>query len=198
MSGINLNSVMSKVTKFSKSKKGKEKIKECLDGYRSEGVTTTAAGSKLLTDEGMIEMANVMIQSLKNIANSYATQSDENSSDDAHGIPNSILAKHFDTLYASNIQKNSDGTSVIYINFGGDLSRDSLYKEKYGGVDNIIAIFNNGYHAKNYVYGYWHDQPTHSRKNRDGLHFIQQAISDFNDVYGNRYNVTAIAGEQYK
>ena len=77
-----------------------------------------------------------------------------------------------------------------------------------------MALLNNGYHAKDYVYGDWDGHsPTgeskfdgrsidtsayiRSRKDREGLQFIQQAVRDFNGNYGADYNVTAIASDQY-
>jgi len=108
-----------------------------------------------------------------------------------------------------------DGSFTIYITFDDDLHRDSLYSDGYEGVRNIVAVLNNGYHAKNYVYGDWDNHaPTgeskfdgrsidtsafiRSRKDREGLHFIQQAVQDFNGNYGADFNVTAIVGEDYR
>ena len=124
--------------------------------------------------------------------------------------------EHFDKLECSKIYQMPDGSSVIYVYFGGDLHRDSLYSEGYDGVRNIVALLNNGYHAKDYVYG-WRDNhaPTgdnsyrsggfnsqdawiRSRKDREGLNFIGQAIQDFNGNYGADFNVTAVAGDDYE
>lgn len=65
------------------------------------------------------------------------------------------------------------------------------------------------YHAQNYVYGWWDNHSpsgaaighslyndnyawVRSKKERDALKFIQQAISDFNGNYGSEYNITAV------
>ena len=100
--------------------------------------------------------------------------------------------------------------------FEDDLHRDSLDNELgYDGIKNIVALFNNGYHAKNYVYGWWDGHRAtgdgvlrsgydndfawvRSKKEREPLRFIQQAVADFNASYGAEYGVTAIAGTAYE
>lgn len=80
------------------------------------------------------------------------------------------------------------------------IRRESLYSDEYDGVDNIIALFNNGYKAKNPVYGYWKpaDKRVRSTVSRSSLKFMQEAIDEFNSAYGNQYACRAKLGEQYK
>lgn len=117
----------------------------------------------------------------------------------------------------SDAQMSSSGTIIqseegfeIPLYFEGDLHRDSLDNDLgYEGINNIVALFNNGYHAQNYVYGWWDNHSpsgaaighslyndnyawVRSKKERDALKFIQQAISDFNGNYGSEYNITAV------
>ena len=65
------------------------------------------------------------------------------------------------------------------------LSRPSL-DDSFDGVDNIVRLLNNGYHAKCYVYGYWESKGiyTYSLKDREPLHFMQDAINEYNNRYG--------------
>lgn len=201
MANINLSSIMQKVEAYGRSANGKLRMKERIEKYAAEGINKTAAGNKVITETDMWTAAAKLISVLKNTAQS-------------HDLPASVM-QHFDSLHCSEIKKMPDGSSVIYIYFGGDLHRDSLYSEGYDGIDNIVALLNNGYHAKNYVYGWWEGHsPTgdnsyrsggfdsgdawiRSRKDRGGLGFIQQAVQDFNGNYGADYNVTAIAGDDY-
>lgn len=201
MASIDLSTVMKKVTAYSKTERGKEKIRDVLLRYRNEGVRKTGAGDSVLTEADMWTAASKMIDVLRSTAQSY-------------GLPASVL-RHFDSLQCSRIYEMPDGSSVIYVFFGDDLHRDSLYSDGYDGIRNIVALLNNGYHAKNYVYGYWEGHsPTgeskfdgqsidssayiRSRKDREGLQFIQQAVQDFNSNYGADFNVTAIAGDEYE
>lgn len=201
MANINIDSIMRKVNAYGRSVNGKLRMKERIEKYAADGVNKTAAGDKVITETEMYKAAARLISVLQSNARSY-------------DLPASVM-RHFDSLHSSDIYKLPDGTSVIYIYFGGDLHRDSLYSEGYDGVDNIVALLNNGYHAKNYVYGWWErhspsgdngyrsggfdqtDAWIRSRKDRTGLGFIQQAVQDFNGNYGADYNVTAIASDDY-
>lgn len=200
MAIVNISSIMNKVQAYSRTANGKLRMKERIEKYANDGKNKTEAGAKIITEKEMYEAASKMIQVLRNTAQS-------------HSLPASIM-NQFDFLDASSIIKMPDGSSTIYIYFGGDLHRESLYPKGYDGVDNIIAVLNNGYHAKDYVYGWWDNHAAtaensyrsgplssdawiRSKKDRDGLHFIEQAVQDFNGNYGSDYNVTAFAGDDY-
>ena len=183
---INMDSVMSKVKAFSESSEGKMRVKNCLEKYKKEGRHTTATGDKLMTETMMREAAYKFIDVLKNTA---------------HGmnLPESVL-RHFDSLDCSNPIQMRDGSSIMYVYFADDLHRESLQPERYDGVDNIVAVLNNGYDrhenmAK--VWGEWHDMRNHGMVERTGLRFIQRAVDTFNGNYGSEYNVTAFAGDEY-
>lgn len=132
-----------------------------------------------------------------------------------YGLPESVM-EHINGLEsAGQIRKTPDGYEIA-LYFEGDLHRDSLDNDLgYEGVDNIVALFNNGYHARNYVYGWWEGHKAtgdgvlrsgvgtdfawvRSKKEREPLHFIQQAVHDFNANYGADYGVTAVAGTAYE
>ena len=97
--------------------------------------------------------------------------------------------------------KTSDGYYRIDIEFPEDvIRRKSLYPEKYEVIDNIISLFNNGYQAKNTVYGYWATagKRVTSISSRPSLAFMQDAINNFNMIYANQYSCHAELGKQYK
>lgn len=67
--------------------------------------------------------------------------------------------------------------------------RPSLWPEGYpDGWDDMAQLFNNGYNAKNYVYGNWNGKRIRSRRSMPAMHFIQRAVDSFNGT-GNRYTV---------
>ncbi len=75
----------------------------------------------------------------------------------------------------------------IHVNFMHEMmDRKSLYPEGYpDGVDNIAALMNTGYQAKDYVYGTMPDgRRGRSLKERPGAMFMQLAVSKFNALYG--------------
>lgn len=199
---INLNSIMGKVHAYSRTDEGKRRMKDYIDQCVADEREKTYGGSDIITTDVMRRAAYKLIDCLQAEANSIP-------------LPASVRA-HFASLDCTDPAKMSDGHYEIAIYFEDDLHRDSLVPEDYDGVPNIVALLNNGYHAKDYVYGFWdRHRPTttnnilrsgpmsdfayvRSMKEREGLHFINQVISDFNGNYGSLYNATAIAGEDYR
>lgn len=205
MPTINMGSIMSKVGAYSRSVEGKLRMKKCIDSYAASGVSKTAGGGKVITEDDMYRAAYKMMDVLRQTAREA-------------DLPSSVL-QHILTMDCSKPYKMSDGHMEIWIYFGGDMHRESLENGDGGhtgeGIDNIVALFNNGAHASNYVYGWWnHHSPkgdalsrsspsddfawVRSTKDREALHFIQQAVRDFNGNYGAEYNVTAVAGDDYQ
>lgn len=195
---------MSKVGAYSRSVGGKLRMKERINKYVSDGQSKTAGGGKIMTEDDMYRAAYKMMDVLKQTAK----ESD---------LPASVL-QHILTMDCSKPYKMPDGHMEIWIYFGGDMHRESLEDGDGGhtgeGVNNIVALFNNGAHASDYVYGWWNNHsPTgealtrsshtdgfawvRSKKDREALHFIQQAVGDFNGNYGSDFNVTAVAGDDY-
>jgi len=200
---INASALQRKAEAWSRTPEGQRRMKEVIDRYRKEGRTTTAAGSRLDSRAMLIEAADKMMLILRRAAMEA-------------NLPSSVM-KHFDSMTYGNPIALSDGTYMLGIYFTDDLHRDSLENDytNYEGVDNIIALFNNGAHAEDYVYGWWNGPSpsgeaiahsmtgtedyawVRSKKDREGLYFIQQAVADFNGNYGSQYNVTATAGSDY-
>ena len=95
-----------------------------------------------------------------------------------------------DYLYWTDAGYNdAAGGYEIHVNFRHEkLELPSLWPEGYpDGVDNIAALMNRGYSAKNYVYGEWPEgsgRRIRSRKSRQGTHFMQTAVEHFNAQYG--------------
>lgn len=101
----------------------------------------------------------------------------------------------------SNIEHGSahsvgHNTYIIGVYFVGDMTRPSLDEAKYGGINDIVALFNNGVdHTMRPVHGLWHGKETWSRTVIPGTHFIEQAVTDFMGNYASEYNVTNISVE---
>ena len=105
-------------------------------------------------------------------------------------------------IICSNPTETENGWRVD-INFDAEsVFRSSLLDDgNMGyGVDNIVALLNNGYHAQAYVYGYWDTagKEIWSRKDREGLGFMQTAINTFNTDIGSKYGCTAKLSEKYE
>lgn len=196
-------SLANKLDAWCKSPVGKKRMEDKLQEYRKNGVKTTAAGSSVMGEDRAERAAAKFMELLNRNALSC-------------NLPASVMT-HIQDMHAGKIIETSEGFELpIY--FGGDLHRDSLENDvtEYDGIDNIVALFNNGYHASDYVYGWWDGHApsgeafgramsgsedfawVRSKKDREALRFIQQTIADFNGNYAADFDITAVAAEVYE
>lgn len=92
----------------------------------------------------------------------------------------------------------SSGQFEVHINFDPDeIRRPSLYEDGYSeGVYDIVALLNRGYRAEDHVYGQWHGAAVKSLQARDGLHFLEAAVDEFNQRYAGV--ATVVLNEKYQ
>lgn len=190
MANINIDSVLDKVYEWEHSSRGQKKMDQVISGYVHRNKERTEAGGEILTKKKMAEAGNLLVKTIKKAASSC-------------NLPYSV-AKHFDSLSRSRPIKQSDGSYKIELVFTDDLSRESLQPEDYGGVTNIVAIFNNGYpenrskeEAISHITGWWHDKNVNALPYRQGLYFMQDAVNDFNENYAIPRGMYAEVGAIY-
>ena len=199
---IDIDSIMKSVVAFTKTPEGKALIQDALLDIARGNIDAGASSSggdvsrgAPLTPELMEEAANKMIHVMATTAG-----------DPGYGLPPSVI-RHFEYLESGKpIEFGLDNGGVefhVNLYFMDDLSRPSLIavgKHSKGnrtgpGVDDIVSLFNEGYDARKTVYGIWEghndDNPIPSLSHRDPLHFIEQAVSDFNGNYGAKYGCEA-------
>lgn len=203
---ISEGALLGKLREFAMTKRGQDLMGQRV-AYYAEGGNggKTALGKKVRT-EADVEVASARMASLARAAAIDA------------GLPQSLIEKHFEGMYHTKPYKLSNGGYRVDIYLSGDLHRDSLENDatSFDGIDNIVALFNNGYHARNYAYGWWNGHsPTgdavgrsltggedhawiRSRKEREPMRFMQQAVADFNGNYGADYDAVASVGSDYK
>jgi len=174
-------SVEKKILAYANSDKGKKKMDKTLVKYVNQNVDTTDAGSFVVNKKQMKKAAQELVRFVKQAAASGE-------------VAPSVLAD-ISTLTASNPKHVGGTTWMIELSFGGDLGRPSLQPERYGGVTNIIALFNNGYpkdagrsEAISHVFGLWGDRYVFAKPSREALNFMQQAVNEFNTKYAASYN----------
>lgn len=189
---ISASGLEARLKQYAQSPKGKKRIKQYLEQRRADG-NPLASGKRLVSMVSMEEAAKLLIAVIQK------------------HIPDSI-ANVGNTLNNSSPIKRKDGSFEVKVAFdAGVLHRESLYYDEYDGIDNIVALLNNGYHARNHVYGWWDghkDTPRNpyvdtdswirSKKDREALNFMQAAVAEFNSSYGEKYDVTAMLGDNYK
>lgn len=191
---INIDSIMKKLNAYVKSSASqtvtKEYIADCIArGIRLKGgMSGSGKPGALVTVVEMEEAAKILITSVQNQARSF-------------GLDGSITTL-MDSLTYSAPAKQADGSYEVTIYFAGDKHRESLYPKGYPeGIDNIIALLNNGFQIgadKKQAFGMWHDQMTRGLRSREGLHFIQEAVFEFNAVFGDKYNATVWVDPVYE
>ena len=181
MATINYASIEKKIMDYAKSDKGQKRMTSTLKKYVNTNVDKTDAGSTVINKKRMRAAAKALVNYVKTAAQSS-------------GVADSVLAD-ISTLKASEPKYVGGTTWEVELSFGGDLSRPSLEPETYGGVTNIIALFNNGYPkdagrsaAIAHVSGYWHGEFVNARPSREALHFMQQAVIEFNTKYAQTHN----------
>lgn len=212
-------SIDSKFNQWAKSPEGRAKISGKMEEYYKKGISRTKSGDDIVSEKRIAIAASKFRRCLESAAR------------DA-GLPDSVMAHILSMDYNPKPIYVGDGFEILFL-FGGDLHRDSLedgsdyYNGAFGGhtgsvrtgetgIENIIALFNNGAKAQDYTYGWWNGHKAtgdasfrsaspegdfawvRSKKDRAPLHFIQQAIDDFNGNYGSELNMTAVAAEVYK
>lgn len=113
-----------------------------------------------------------------------------------------IKSVTMDDIIVGKPYQNEYGIWSIDISFrDGSMRRDSLDLENYQeGLKNIVLLFAKGYHARNYVYGWWmtsygNHGSVRSRKDRTGDDFLIKAVDEFNKNYGKDMAMAALVGD---
>jgi len=188
---------MEKLQAYANTATGKKRMKDCIKAARDTG-GRLASGESVFGQKEMAEMGEALADMIR------------------VRLPASI-ADVGKTLTCMPPVEHPDGSFEVVLKFDSDaLRRDSLENDLgYDGINNIVALFNNGYHAKNYVYGWWNGHKpsssevsfrsgsdgdyawVRSEKEREALLFMQDAVNDFNAVCGNKYGVVVQLGSDY-
>ena len=120
-------SIGSKLNAWVNSPQGQARMQAKLEEYAKNGITKTAAGDSVINEGKIMEAASKLVSIIRSTASSY-------------GLPASVMA-HFNSLNCSKVYTMPDGSSEVYIYFGDNLHRDSLYPEGYDGVQNICLLY---------------------------------------------------------
>lgn len=181
--------IMAKLQDYARTPEGKKKMDDKIKAYRSgkdpkvKATGKTYGGGQIMTEKDMVKAAKELIAMVRSAAA-------------AAGLPASVM-EHIESLDYTSPFINADGSASIQIYMSDDPHRDSLMPKKYGGVDNIVAIFNSGYSADGQVYGKWHGKKIASLTERPGSFFMQKAISTFESKYGEKFDVSVSINPEY-
>lgn len=194
MMTINMSSILDKAKNVMNSDKMQKEIEQIVDNRMIHGGAVN--NSKHVTIHGTNLAAAKFIEVLCNEINSHAV-AEGGRGLSGRGLGSTAISA-LTKLEHGSPYKVGKNRYQIQVWFSGDLSRDSLDPSYFDGVDNIAALLNKGYSAKHTIYGTW---PGHgyadvfnipSLREREGLHFIENAIRDYMANYASEYGVIDI------
>lgn len=178
---VNAGAVKAKFDAWSRSSAAKDRAAQKIDEYIDGDIRVSEGGSRVLTIAWVNELASELAGMIGSTADSRIGGS---------GI----------TVSASGGGAHKTGgggiSASVDISTPGGFSRGSLYPAKYGGVDNIVALFEHGYNAGGSVWGEWHGDYTWSLTSREGQNFIHAAVDEFNSKYAS-LGITATINAPY-
>jgi hypothetical protein len=198
-----------------KTPAGQKKLSDKLGEYRKTGVSKTAAGSQLVTTTVLNQMASrlreLIIEEADKAQSYHAGRNGL-----VVGLPDSVRRNIQSFQLTSAYDDGKDYVMNFY--FTDDLYRPSVdtgnTKYVYGGIDNIIALYNNGYYTPKRTYGLWRRGGNALAISDDGRstgngewittrnrmpdnEFMQKAEERFNAEFGAKYGVRLILGDAY-
>lgn len=223
---INNDAIMKKVRAYARSDEGKQRIKAKVEEARTTG-KKLASGSKVTTEQDMTRLSerlatsirNSLPEQIKDVGEFLYVSAPYRLKDGTYKIVLSFdrAAVHRDSLTSSdspnsiNFPKKKD--SSLYRSKDEGRRQDSM--DMYGaftggGIDNIVALFNNGHQAPSKsVFGFWKHSSgesngpwddwvwVRSKNDREPLRFMNEAVAAFNSQYGSQYGVTAVLSSEY-
>lgn len=94
---------------------------------------------------------------------------------------------------AIGVPSMTDMNAEIRLSFYSDLHRDSLWSSRYGGVDNIVNLFEHGWNARGRVRGYWRGRGfVWSRRAHPAGNMLGRAVATFNNSAPNGVQATLL------
>ena len=178
MSGasVNTNSVLAKAKSYMAGQAGQAKVNKVVDKVLLGNVRLQTGKSVHTPEDAASKFIEVLHKSITSV-----------------GLSEGAIAAISDIDYTSP-HKVGQSTYTINVYFSGDMSRPSLNEAKYGSINDLVALFNNGVdHTMRSVHGVWHGRETWSRTVIPGTQFIEQAVTDFKGNYASEYNVIDIS-----
>jgi hypothetical protein len=182
MAGINMNSILKKAKDCMKTPAKQNEVSQKIDEY----ISGVGKPSSSITLSGVHLAAGKFIEVLQNEIESHS----------GTGKLGATAIAALTPMEHGSPYKVGKNRYKIDIWFTENLSRDSLAPDYFDGVENLAALLNNGYNAKNTIYGVWlghnGNMSIPSLQNREGVHFIENAIRDYKGNYAAEYGVIDI------
>lgn len=184
MEVVNRSSILSKAEACMKTPEKKNEIKKVVDAYMLSGNKSGSSANTIAAADRFVEVLKKCIR-------------DSAGTNYSAGELSQYAIDAVSNIKRGKVSARGNGSYSVEINFGGERHRDSLAPSLYPeGVDDIVVILNNGYpedgHQMGVVSGTWHGNHTFSLPNRNGAHFIEDAVSVFMTTEAAKFGVIDI------
>lgn len=190
---INIGSIISKTKAYGKSNAGQNKIKKLREEAFDKGLTFGSGN-------GVTSVSDYKVVAEKYLEYLYQYSVSNPQMGDAI---TKIIQETMANAFISEPTKVGKGQYKVQVIFDKELlRRDSLTYTRGGarasgsGIDNIIALFNNGYDidAAKVPYGLWatHGVKVRARQHRDQLQFMQQTVEEFLVKFKKQFDIISI------
>lgn len=184
---INEKSIMDKVRKFSKTDKGKSIMNDKIRSYMHDGVSRTNGNSTIATESDMIHEAEKLKRSILDTVQSLVASGE---------LPECIYQIVNEMNIEMPFERKSfiDGETQYEMGLWFDddmIKRQSLMRvdnkdiRTGNGINNIVAMFNNGVDTDKTVFGIWENHLGEeifvgkSKNKRPALRFMQDGIESY-------------------
>lgn len=183
---INMTSIKSKLDKYKNTDEYKKKERAAVDDYMLNGTSEGKPKKVLPLDKIGDKFIMTLLDQIE--------QAKAPTSTHLSGFLGVDAIDALKPWKASSPQKIGENRYTIEINFDGERFRPSLEPETYSGVNNIVALLNNGYSTNGFhrVFGSWHGNDIWSIPYRTEVGFMQDAEYAFMRSFGKRYGVKEI------
>lgn len=184
---INEKSIMDKVRKFSKTDNGKSIMNKKIKSYMHDGVFRTNGNSTIATESDMIHEAEKLKRSILDTVQSLVASGE---------LPECIYQIVNEMNIEMPFERKSfiDGETQYEMGLWFDddmIKRQSLMRvdnkdiRTGNGINNIVAMFNNGVDTDKTVFGIWENHLGQeifvgkSKNKRPALRFMQDGIESY-------------------
>ena len=189
-----MDSIINKAKKYVESDSFQKKVEAKVDEIMLRGNSF----GKRIRISGTAKAANKFIEVLQKEIQSHAV-AEGGGGLNGRGLGATAVSA-LTKLHHKNPTKIGKYQYQIEVWFSEDLRRDSLAPDYFDeGIDNIAALLNKGYPTTRHtVYGTWagHGYADSfnipSLRQREGLHFIENAVREYMAAYSKEYGVIDI------
>lgn len=192
MAYINESSLNKKLSAYFSSSKGKQKVTKVVDDIMLGRVSFKAKNAVSAN-----KAADIFVTILRDTILS-AQGSDFASGELGNSAVSSLLNIKHSLPKRTGISRENIYYYSVDISFMGDKHRDSLEPDRFGGIDNIVALLNAGYKDKGSrrtnanVSGEWHGKQITGLRRRSGANFLEDAVRRYTDEYAVKHGVVGV------